>query len=100
MQSVLPLNISIKYWVYTLVGLFVMTTLLVINLPNIMTLVQFLRGLQSLYWGRLRDVVRNRSREEENEDEEDESGDESNDEEFEMEELGGEERGERIGGEV
>jgi hypothetical protein len=96
MQSVLPSNINIKYWAYTLVGLFLMTTILVINLPHITTFIQFLRGWQDWYWGRLWDVVRSRGRVALEEEEEEESGDEG----LEMDELGGSERNGGVGGEV
>jgi hypothetical protein len=96
MQSVLPSSINIKYWAYTLIGLFLMTTILVINLPHITTFIQFLRGWQDWYWGRLWDVVRNRGRVTPEEEEEEESGDED----FEMDELEGNEVREHAGGEV
>jgi hypothetical protein len=80
MQSVLPANVNIKYWGYTLLGLFLMTTILVINLPHITTFLQFLRGWQDGYWRRLSDTVWSKEKlapEEEDEDSGDESGDEN-----------------------
>jgi hypothetical protein len=59
MQSVLPTNVVLKYWIYTLVGLFLITTVLVINLPHITKFFQFLRDWQHWYWGWLWEVVRN-----------------------------------------
>ena len=99
MQSVLPTNVNIKYWGYTLLGLFLITTLLVINLPHITTFLQFLRGWQDRHWRRLWDQVWNKEKlalEEEGE----ESGDESGDEEFEMDEMEGNEMTGGLGGEV
>jgi hypothetical protein len=99
MQSVLPTNVNIKYWGYTLLGLFLITTILVINLPHITTFLQFLRGWQDWYWRRLWDKVWNRNKlalEEEDEDSRHVSGDE----EFEMDEMVGNEMTGGLGGEV
>jgi hypothetical protein len=99
MQSVLPTNVNIKYWAYTLVGLFLITTILVINLPYITTFLQFLRGWQDRHWRRLWDMVRNRNQAA-LEEEDEESGDESGDEEFEMDEMEGNGMAGGLGGEV
>jgi hypothetical protein len=96
MQSVLPTNINIKYWAYTLVGLFLATAILVINLPHMTALIQFLRGWSDWYWGWLWDFVRNRGRQKPEEEEGDESGDEG----FEMEEQGGNAGNQPGGGKV
>ena len=99
MQSVLPTNVNIKYWGFTVLVLFLITTLLVINLPYIATFLQILRGWQDWYWRRLWDRVWNKE-ELALEEEDEESGDESGDEEFEMDEMEGNEMTGGLGGEV
>lgn len=99
MQSVLPTNVNITYWAFTLVGLFLLTALLVINIPHITTFLQFLRGWQDEYWRRLWDKVWNKEKLAP-EDEDEESGDESGDEEFELDEMEGNEMAGGLGGEV
>lgn len=99
MPSVLRANVNITYWAFTLLGLFLLTTLLVINIPHITTFLQFLRGWQDWYWRQLWDKVWNKEKlapEEESE----ESGDESGDEEFELDEMEGNEMTGGLGGEV
>jgi hypothetical protein len=96
MQSVLPTSVNLKYWIYTLVGLFVITTLLVINLPHITKFIQFLRGWQDWYWGWLWEVIRNKRRQGPGDEEQEDSEDEG----FEMGEEDGNRRNESGGGEV
>jgi hypothetical protein len=95
MQSVLPTNVNIKYWGYTLLGLFLTTTILVINLPHITTFLQFLRGWQDWYLGRLWDTVWNKENfalEEKDEG--------AGEEDSEMDEMEGNEMTGGLGGEV
>ena len=99
MQSVLPTNVNIKYWAYTLLGLFLITTILIINLSHITTFLQFLRGWQDRHWRRLWDWVWNKE-ELALEEEDEESGVESGDEEFEIYEMEGNEMTGGLGGEV
>lgn len=83
MQSVLPTGIPLRCWIYTLVGFFLLITLIVINIPRIATLIQFLRGWQDWYWGRLWEFVQNSGRREVSEEAEEDEGDEG----FEMDDL-------------
>jgi hypothetical protein len=55
MQSVLPSKTNFRDWIYTLVALFVLTTILVINLPHITALIQSMRGWQDL-WVKLKNL--------------------------------------------
>jgi len=98
MQSVLPTNVDIKYWGFTVLVLFLITTLLVINLPHITTFLQFLRDWQDRYWRQLWDTVWNKKLALKEEDEE--SGVESGDDEYEMDEMEGNEMAGGLGGEV
>jgi len=55
MQTVLPSKTSFRDWIYTLVTLFVLTTVLVVNLPHITALIQSMRGWQDL-WVKLKSL--------------------------------------------
>ena len=83
MQTVLPNNINFRYWIYVLVALFVLTTVLVINLPHITALIQSMRGWQDL-WVKLKILTGGNSDQDETAEEAEENNDDDDDDGIEL----------------
>jgi hypothetical protein len=78
MQSVLPRKTNFRDWVYTLVALFILTTILIIELPRITALIQSMRGWQDV-WVKLKNIRGGSSDHDEPEEEAEENNDDDDD---------------------
>ena len=83
MQTVLPNNINFRYWIYVLVALFVLTTVLVINVPYITALIQSMRGWPDP-WVKFKNLRRGSSHQDEMGEEAEENNDDDDDDGIEL----------------